>query len=269
MRVLAVCLLLLAASAATLGAPVRSDGVESIAAAAARGDMESVRERARAHVDVNAPAEDGTAALHWVVYRQELDTARALLRAGADVNRPNRYGVRPLLLAISNDDVAMVRLLLKSGAEPNSADATGMTALMLAAGRGDPALVTSLLDKGAAVDARDPEYQQTALMFAARGGYAAVVRLLIEHGAQVDAQTRTGAVPAFRTPASNSGSKGAGIVRGGWPERGERDPTPGAKTPLLYAAREGHLDTVALLLGSGAQLEQADADGVAPLTVVR
>ena len=40
---------------------------------------------------------------------------------------------------------------------------------------------------------------------------------------------------------------------------------PGAKTSLLYAAREGHLDIVQLLLSSGARLEKADADGVTPL----
>jgi len=173
--------------------------------------------------------------------------------------------VRPLHLAIGNDDVEMVRLLLKSGADVSLADTTGETPLMMASDLGDPVIVSSLLDKGASVDARDPEYQQTALMLAARGGHTAVARLLIKHGARVDAQTRTGPVPAFRTPASNSGSKGAGIVRGGWPERGERDPTPGAKTALLYAAREGHLDTVELLLSSGAKLEMADADGVTPL----
>jgi uncharacterized protein len=261
-RALAACLALLVAVAA---APARAVGADSIALAAQQGDLGRVRDLLRAHVDVNAPGEDGSAALHWIVYRQALEAARALLRAGADANRPNRYGLRPLHLAIANDDVEMVRLLLKSGADANSAEATGETPLMRAAGLGDPAIVSSLLDKGASVAARDPEYQQTALMFAARGGHTAVAQLLIKRGAQVDAQTRTGAVPPFRTPASNSGSKGAGIVRGGWPERGERDPVPGAKTALLYAAREGHLDTVGLLLSSGAKLEKADADGVTPL----
>jgi ankyrin repeat protein len=212
-----------------------------------------------------APGPDGAPALHWAVYRQDLPTARRLLRAGADPNEPNRYGLKPLHLALSNSDLNMVRLLLAAHADPNSADATGETCLMMAAGSGDPAMVKSLLSHGAAVDARDPEYQQTALMFAARGGHTAVAQLLIKHGAQVDAQTRTGNAPEFRTPGSNSGSKGAGIVRGGWPERGERDPTPGAKTPLLYAAREGHLDTVQALLGAGAQLEKSDADAVTPL----
>lgn len=264
MRV-AVARLTLWIASVTLSVASLAADADSIAVAAQQGDVAKVRDLVRAHVDVNAPGADGTAALEWLVYRQELDGARALLRAGADANRPNRYGVRPLHLAIANGDEEMVRLLLKSGADAGAPDATGETPLMMAADRGDPKIVGSLLDKGAAVDARDPEYQQTALMFASRAGHSAVAQLLIKHGAQVDAQTRTGAVPAFRTPASNSGSKGAGIVRGGWPERGERDPTPGAKTPLLYASREGHLDIVALLLSSGAKLEKADADGVTPL----
>jgi ankyrin repeat protein len=142
---------------------------------------------------------------------------------------------------------------------------TGETCLMMAAGRGQVDIVKALLAKKAPVDARDPQYQQTALMFAARGGHTDVVKVLIGHGADVNLQTRTGKVPEFRSPASNSGSKGAGIVRGGWPERGSRDAIPGAKTALLYAAREGYLDTAHLLLTSGANIEQADANGVTPL----
>ena len=114
--------------------------------------------------------------------------------------------------------------------------------LMMAARLGDVAIAKALLDRGAPVDGRDATFQQTPLMLAVRSGSPALVRLLIEHRADPNAQTRTGATPAFRLPASNAGSKGAGIVRGGWPERGERDPTPGAKTPLLYAARDGHAD---------------------------
>jgi ankyrin repeat protein len=237
----------------------------ALADAAEKGDVESVRSLVRQRAGVNVPSEDGTPALHWIVRMQDADTARRLLQAGADANRSNRYGVRPLHLAIANVDVPMVRLLLDARADPNSADATGETCLMMAARAASVEIVKSLLDRGAAVDARDPEFQQTALMFAARGGSKPIVRLLIEHGAQVNAQTRTGATPAFRLPSSNSGSKGAGIVRGGWPERGERDPVPGAKTPLLYAAREGHLEIAALLLASGARIEQADADGVTAL----
>jgi ankyrin len=214
---------------------------------------------------VDAPSADGTPALHQVVRMQDLEGARRLLKGGADANAANRFGVRPLHVAIDNADVPMIRLLLASHADPNSSDATGETCLIMAARSGNVDAVKALLDAHASVDATDPEYKQTPLMVAARGGYAPIVQLLIKRGANVNAQTRTGPTPKFRLPSSNSGSKGAGIVRGGWPERGERDPTPGAKTPLLYAAREGHEDVAKLLLDAGADIEKADADGVTPL----
>ncbi|MEP7311598.1 MAG: ankyrin repeat domain-containing protein [Pseudomonadota bacterium] len=232
---------------------------------AERGDIPALRALLKQHADVNATSADGTPALHWIVRRQDVDSARLLLKAGADANLANRYGLRPLHLAIGNGDVAMVRLLLAAKADPSTADSTGETCLIMAARVGNLDVVTALLDGKAAVDVADPEYHQTPLMIAARAGHEDVVRLLLAHGAKVDAQTRTGATPAFRSPASMSGSKGAGIVRGGWPARGERDPTPGAKTPLLYVAREGHEQVAKVLLDAGADIEKADADGVTPL----
>jgi ankyrin repeat protein len=225
-----------------------------LADAAASGDLARVRLLLDAGPDIDEPTADGTPALHWVVRRQDADTARQLLKAGADVNRANRYGLRPLHLAIGNSDPEMVQLLLKAGADAGSEDAAGDTCLVQAIRGGNQKIVEALLASGAKPDQADRIFQ-----------HAGIVKLLLAKGARVDARTRTGPTPAFRLPGSNSGSKGQGIVRGGWPERGERDPIPGAKTPLLYAAREGHLDVVSLLVEAGAGIEKADADGVTPL----
>jgi ankyrin repeat protein len=257
-----VCAMLLLTASASVTA---NDGKTALADAAEKGDAQAVLALIKKRADVNAPGSDGTPALHWVVRMQDVTLARTLIRAGADADRTNRYGVRPLHLAIANGDIAMIRLLLDAKADPNSTDVTGETCLLMAARVGQLDAVNALLEKGATVDGRDPAFQQTALMLASRGGYVPIVKRLIERGAQVNAQTRAGKVPEFRTPGSNSGSKGAGIVRGGWPERGERDPIPGAKTPLLYAAREGHMEVVKLLLSAGAEIEKSDANGVTPL----
>ena len=192
-------------------------------------------------------------------------TAGLLLDAGADPNFKTVHGVAPLHLAIANRDVATVDLLLAAGADAQLVDHAGETPLMLAARAGDAAVAARLIAHGADVDRRDAEYDQTALMVAAREGHADVVRLLLEGGADVDAQTRAGAEPKFRSPGDNAGSKGVGIIRGGWPERGMRAPVPGAKTPLLYATRRGDLAVTRLLVDGGADLERADADGVTPL----
>lgn len=171
----------------------------------------------------------------------------------------------PLHLAIANGDVEMVRLLLEEGADLSIPDAAGETALMMAARVGDADIATALLEHDAALDQRDPEFRQTPLMVAVREGHIEIARLLVERGAHVNTQTRKGETPKFRLPSDNAGSKGVGIIRGGWPERGMRYPVPGAKTPLLYATRRGDLDMVRLLVTAGANLEQTDANEITPL----
>jgi ankyrin repeat protein len=259
-KVLVIAVVLLAGAARVQSVPA-----SEIARAAAAGDVAQVRALIARKVDVNAADADGTSALAWIVRRQDAATAGALLKAGAEADRPTRLGVRPLHLAIENADLNTVRLLLEAGADANSRDGAGETCLMMAVRSGREEVVQALLEHGAQVDLPDRDYGQTALMVAARQGHASIAALLLERGAQVHTQTRAGKVPAFRTPGSNSGSKGAGIVRGGWPERGERDPVPGAKTALLYAAREGHREVVARLLDAGADIEKTDANGVTPL----
>jgi ankyrin repeat protein len=44
-----------------------------------------------------------------------------------------------------------------------------------------------------------------------------------------------------------------------------RNPVPGAKTPLIYAARDGRLEEAKLLVAAGARLETTDANQMTPL----
>lgn len=241
-----------------------ADGAALLSAAEA-GDIGRARAYLAARADVNAVDADGTTALHWSVRRQLTALTTQLLRAGAAADEANRLGVRPLHLAIANADEGTVELLLAAGADPDSTDAAGETCMMMAIRVRNLPVLRALVDRGAKVGLAETGYGQTPLMFAAREGLAPAVKLLLERGARVDVQTRKGVEPSFRLPGTNSGSKGAGIVRGGWPARGERDPVPGAKTALLYAARDDHADVVRLLLDAGANIEQADANGETPL----
>jgi ankyrin repeat protein len=237
-----------------------------IADAAMKRDTAAVRALVDQKVDVNVPGRDGTPALHWMVRVDDLDSAQLLLRAGADAKRATRTGVTPLYLACSNGNAAMIRLLLDAGADPNAADPTGETPLMTASKIGDLASVRLLLDRGAVVDTRDPEFQQTALMVAVRENHPDLVRLLIDRHADVNAKTRTGRTPPWILPNSVPGfGHGIGIVRGGLPERGSRYLVPGGLTPLLYAARDGRVDSARMLLAAGAKLEEVDPNGITPL----
>ena len=196
------------------------------------------------------------------------ETAELLLAEGADVNAASRYGVRPLQVAIEAGDAALTRRLLDAGADVAARDRAGETPLMIAARVGEPELSKALLEHGAAVNARDEHFGQTALMIAAREGHLETATLLLAAGADVDAQTKPEAPPRFIPPSESPEglSRGAGIIRAGWPDgRGKRYPVGGSKTPLLYATREGHLELARLLIDNGASLELADGNGVTPL----
>jgi ankyrin repeat protein len=83
---------------------------------------------------------------------------------------------------------------------------------------------------------------------------------LIEAGAGVEARTRVGATPASRRIG---GTQGKGVEKS--PARGARPAIPGGKTPLHYAARDGHLAVVRLLLDARAVIDDRDPNDVTPL----
>jgi ankyrin repeat protein len=264
------------AGAAAAQAPLaplapRAEDVPSspLAEAAQRGDAPAVRALLEAGgVDVDAPSRDGTPALHWAVRAGDRDSVERLLAAGADVNAASRYGVRPLAVALEAGDASLTRRLLEAGADPAATDQAGEPPLMIAARVGDAELARALLEHGAAVDGFDEHFGQTPLMIAAREGHLETARVLIAAGAAVDARTKPEPAPRFIPPSESPEglSRGAGIIRAGWPDgRGKRYPAGGSKTPLIYATREGRLDVARLLIDSGANLELADGNGVTPL----
>jgi uncharacterized protein len=248
--------------------PAAAAGTDTRLADAARArDMAQVRRLLQEPgIDVNAPGQDGTPALHWAVRVNDVETTAALVRAGADARRANRYGLLPLSIAAQNANPAMIRLLVESGADANAPDAAGEVPLVTATGLGSMDAVQALLDAGAVLDAKDRAFQQTALMVAVRANHPPLVKLFLDKGADVNARTRTGDTPRWVLPNSVPGfGHGIGIVRGGLPERGSRPPTPGAMSPLLYAARDGRVESAKLLLDRGAAIEQADGNGITPL----
>lgn len=266
-RLLAAILLIAGLSLAPTPAAAQAAARDTrVADAAMKRDAAALRTLIGQKVDVNLPGADGTPALHWIVRVDDLDSARLLLRAGADPKGANRYGVTPLYLACANGNTEMIRLLLDAGGDVNAADPAGETPLMTVSRVGNIDAVRLLLDRGAVVDAKDPEFQQTALMVAIRENHPDVVRLLVDRHADVNARIKVGRAPAWVLPNSVPGfGHGIGIVRGGLPERGSRYLIPGGLTPLLYAARDGRLESARILVAAGAEINAADPNGIPPV----
>ena len=217
--------------------------------------------------DVNAVEPDGSTALHWAAWAEATAAAAQLIEAGANPVAADRNGITPLFLAAENGNPDMTQLLLEAGADATALAPTGETLLMLASRTGRLPTLDLLLDRGVGVDEKDPVYGQTALMLAVRANYPDAVQRLIDRGADLDAQTRIGATPEFVPPCKGTGcgSEGVGINRGGLPDRGRRAAAKGGMTPLLYAARDGHIEVARLLIEAGADPDLGEANGIRPL----
>jgi ankyrin repeat protein len=215
------------------------------------GNVEGVRALLRQQVDVNAREADGTTALHWAVRSDAVDIALSLIRAGAAPDTTNRYGVSPLILAATNGNALVIEALMKAGADPNHAMPEGQTVLMAAARTGKVAAVRALLRGGADPNVHERRLGETALMWAAAENHGEAAAALVEQGADVNATSNPADFPRF--------SFGDGIValmmtlpRGHW-------------TPMMYAARQGAVEAIRVLVAVGADPNLTDPEGTTAL----
>ena len=138
----------------------------------------------------------------------------ALLKRGLDPNliEPER-GDTGLILALREGSMKVFNVLINArGTDIEIKARNGDTALMIAAYKGNKPAVDALLAKGAQVNR--PGW--TALHYAAASGNNEIVQLLIDKYAYIDAAS------------------------------------PNNTTPIMMAARGGHILTVKLLLDEGA-----------------
>ena len=221
------------------------------------GNRQVVRSLLSEGVNVNEAGADGASALHWAAQKDDLETAELLLRAGGNPNAANDYGVVPLMLACLNRSGSMVEKLLAANANPNAAKVTGETVLMTCARTGSVEGVRALLSRGADPNASEAKGGQTALMWALAAKHTGVAGLLVERGANVNARSkeRSGLEVAVRY--------NAGGVADQLPYREPK----GGFTPLLFAAQQGDIDSVRMLLAAGADLEYAAPDDGTALLV--
>jgi ankyrin repeat protein len=220
--------------------------------AAKHADHAGLRVLIQQKANVNAAEADGTTALHWAAYRDDAESVELLIHAGANVNAANDLGATPLWNASTNAGAPIARRLLDAGANPNLALLAGETPLMAASRSGKADIVALLLAKGADANARASR-QQTALMWAAAERHPEVVKLLVAHGADVHAR-------------SSEWQEMMAVPPHGLPQYNKLIPH-GRDTALLFAARAGDLESAKLLVGAGANVNDADAWGVSVTTM--
>jgi len=168
----------------------------------------------------------------------------------------------PMYAAIRGADTAAVAALLLSGADVNMKDRRGgATPLMNAAAFGSIETMRLLIEKGADVNGKSAG-NATALMWAATN--LEKVRLLLDKGADVNAVSELGHTPLILAAMSDRAS---GIVRLLLARKADPKPVAGADrmSALIAAAKANDLESLRLLVDAGGDVNGADIVGMTPL----
>ena len=162
----------------------------------------------------------GDSPLTKAVKANDVQAVRVLVKSGTDVNVRSGDGSTPLLWAANNGSVEIARLLIANKAAVDAANDFGITPLLQASRVGDSAMVDLLLRSGANPNKAHPE-GETPLLAAARSGSVPTVRLLLTRGIDVNATEK------FQNT-----------------------------TAVMWAAAEGHIDVVDVLIEAGADINR-------------
>uniref|UniRef100_A0A4W5MYB2 Protein phosphatase 1 regulatory subunit 16A n=1 Tax=Hucho hucho TaxID=62062 RepID=A0A4W5MYB2_9TELE len=191
--------------------------------AAARNDLEEVRELLNSGVSPDLYNEDGLTALHQCCIDDFVELVQCLLDAGASVNACDSELWTPLHAAATCGHTALVQLLVQSGAELLAVNADGnmpynlcedeatleLLEMVMAEqgitqdrinqchGAKEMEMLTdlrALVQSGADLNAQD-DNGATLLHLAAANGYLLVGELLLEHQAKVEEKDTDGWTP--------------------------------------------------------------------------
>ncbi len=246
---------------------------------------------------------DGATPLHWAVYRDDVAAVDRLIAMRANVRAANREGVTPLALACLYGNLPIVERLLKAGADAKERGPNGETMLMFAARSGRVDLIKRVVSAGVDVNAREELRGTTALMWAAEQRHPDAVKALLAAGAdpgiasgpaglpqnymaprvnvravEEARQRRERAAAAGRTYDEQLAFERAQAPRG----QGQAQQRPpdddtdliqaglvgtggGGLTALVFAAREGDVESARALVDGGARVNQTTEYGWTPL----
>lgn len=272
----------------------RGDGLTALHLAADAGHAEV----AALLLDRGAPTDATTrigayTPLHLAARTGRADVAWALLAAGADPNATTTSSeVTPLhLAAAAIDGLAVVEALLAAGADPNAAEAhAGQTPLVFAAAENRAEAIRAMIAAGADPNARTRQHDVLQRVAQDRAA-SRVLRETLDRMREEDgggrgwtptpAQARE-AVEAQRAFLVNDAMLGEYdlteliSLRPDYPGGPDVERPPyretlvgrtGGMTPLLHAAREGHVEALEALLDGGADIDLASADRTSPLLI--
>ncbi|KXX76648.1 Ankyrin repeat domain-containing protein 50, partial [Madurella mycetomatis] len=181
---------------------------------------------------------------------------------GPEINSVDKHGRTPLSYAVWSGNVAIVKLLIQAGAQVDIEDNTGGTPLSYAVCSGHREMMKLLLERENQVGPEDVIVKEL-LFSAAKKGDEGVVQLLLDTGkAKVDSKDNNGRTP-LSWAASNGHHTVAKLLLDSGADPNSKDGN--GRAPLLYAAENGHEDVIKRLLVEKANVNAQDNIGFTAL----
>ena len=201
--------------------------------------------------DKNGCDPGGSTPLHLAAYQGHLEVVEALLEAGSRSDAKGYKGFTPLHDAVIKGHVDVVRVLLEEGANIEVQGDHGLTALHLSVWTGQVEATQVLVDAGADMGAQG-NTKFTPLHLAAWIGHIELTSVLLLTDVDRDAQFNGSAMTALHIATIKNQADVAQVLVSASVDKDSCD-AMGA-TPLHYAANNGFVDIVKLLLEEGANI---------------
>jgi ankyrin repeat protein len=250
------------------------DGVTPLLTAIYQGDVQTVDRLIAAGTNVRAANREGVTPLAMACLDGDLAIIDRLLKAGADPKERGPNGETLLMFAARNGRVDVITRLVAAGADVNAREALrGTTALMWAAEQRHPQAVKALLAAGADPAITSGPAGLPRNYMAPRVDVSAVqaARARRERAAAAGRTYEEQVAVERRAPPAGGGQNTSGaavdsstdddvVVQAGLVGKGG-----GSLTALIFAAREGDIESATALLDAGAKINQTTEYGWTPL----
>ncbi|XP_006891941.1 PREDICTED: ankyrin repeat domain-containing protein 16 [Elephantulus edwardii] len=243
-------------------------------------------------MDIEATNRDYKRPLHEAASMGHLDCVNYLLGLGAAVDCLKKADWTPLMMACTRKTLEVVQCLVEHGANPLLKNKDGWNSFHIASREGDPAILEYLLTVSPTVWKTESKIKRTPLHTAAMHGRVEAVKVLLtwcqyepdcrdkcgvtpfmdaiqcghitiawmlleEHKAYVSAEDTLGDQAVHRAAITGQNEAIRFLVCNLGVDVDVRA-TSTHFTPLLYAAKEGHISTIQTLLSLGADITAQD-----------
>jgi len=194
----------------------------------------------------------GRRPLHYVSMYGYAECATYLLALGASMTATDHDGFRPLIYSVMNGHTKCVEIFLANGVEVEASRDGDSIPLSLACHFGHDDIALLLIDRGADLLASNADGLEP-LHIACREGHAQLTRTLAARGARLDQEDKYMCWTPLFYAASEGHVECVKVLLEAGCNVNVLDEH--GKTPIYYAASEGHADCVELLVQAGGKAE--------------